>query len=369
MTVDPTPRSPALKPGLLVVDDPAFNAETPLSRLDAEITPVEAFFVRNNGTVPEVGAAGAWTLSVDGLVDRQAAFTIDELRRRFESVTVTAVLECAGNNRSAFVPPTDGLAWGRGAVGCARWTGVRLADVLDFCGVRPEAVYTAHHSPDRRIGADAPAISRGLPIARALAPETLLAFAMNDAPLDILHGAPLRVVAPGAPGSAWQKWLSRIELRDVVHDGEKMNGTDYRLPREPVRPGEPFDAATFEIIEAMPVNAMITRPAPDFTIAPGEAVTVSGFAWSGEAPVAAVEVSIDDGASWSVAELAPPADRCAWRRFTARLVHSGGRPPVVVARARDANGRVQPVGEAPWNPRGYCNNAAHRVRGGFAQPD
>jgi DMSO/TMAO reductase YedYZ molybdopterin-dependent catalytic subunit len=219
----------ALKPRLRRFSDSALNAEASPELLDAAITPLESFFVRNNGWLPDElhGDRDAWTLSIDGEVERPANFTLLKLRENFETVSVTAVLECAGYGREGYDPPTDGVPWGRGPVGCARWTGVRLADVLRACGVKPSAIYTGHHSADVQTdGSGRAAISRGIPIAKAMTPETLLAFEMNGEPLSFLHGAPLRMVAPGFPGSAWQKWLARIELRDREHDGEKMRGTD-----------------------------------------------------------------------------------------------------------------------------------------------
>src|SRR5690606_10309446 len=111
-------------------------------------------------------------------------------------------------------------------------------------------------------------------------------FEMNGEPLPALHGGPLRIVAPGYPGSAWQKWLDRISLRDREHDGEKMGGTDYRMPRRPIAPGEPLDPAEFEVITDMPVKSLISSPAPGFTVAVGETLAIEGFAWSGATPLA-----------------------------------------------------------------------------------
>jgi DMSO/TMAO reductase YedYZ molybdopterin-dependent catalytic subunit len=355
-----------LKPGLRVLDDAALNAEPAPALLDADLTPISAFFVRTNGSVPEVppGAAASWTLTIDGEVAQSRTWSIEALRAEFEVVSVTAVLECAGNGRSAFQPPTDGLQWDVGAVGCARWTGVRLRDLMRACAPKPSAVYTGHHSPDVSMdGSGKPALSRGLPLAKALAPETLVAFDMNGEPLSLLHGGPLRVVAPGYPGSAWQKWLARISVRDREHDGEKMTGTDYRLPARNLRPGDPIDPSDFKVITDMPVRSLMTCPQDGFVVPAGSSVEVRGFAWSGHTPVLAVDLSTDGGSTWQEAELEPEGEAFAWRRFRASRRFAQKGPAVIMARARDVAGRVQPLGSAPWNPRGYCNNAVHQVTG------
>jgi sulfite oxidase len=353
-----------LKPSLRLFNDSALNAEPTPELLDPAITPISSFFVRNNGWLPPqpVGDPGDWSLTIDGEVERTATWSLRNLREDFETVTITAVLECAGYGREDFDPPTDGVPWGRGPIGCARWTGVRLADVLRACGVKASAVYTGHHSADRLTdGSEFPAISRGIPIEKAMASETLLAFEMNGEPLPFLHGGPLRVVAPGYPGSAWQKWLSRLELRDREHDGEKMNGTDYRLPVVPVRPGEPVDETLFQVITDMPVNSLITSPTEDFVLTAGKPFEIRGFAWSGHTPVQSVAVSADGGRHWQDAELEDEVERFAWRRFRT-TIDMGPGAVTIITRATDAQGRPQPL-DAPWNPRGYCNNAVHRVRG------
>lgn len=350
------------KPGLHIHDDAALNAETEIADLGARLTPVESFFVRNNGTLPEIGDPAAWSLSVEGEVERPRRWSLQQLRDEFETVSVTSVLECAGNGRAAFKPRTDGLQWGLGAVGCARWTGVRMADVLAAAGVRPGAVYTGQHSPDRLVkDPSREALSRGLPIAKALAPETLLAFEMNGEPLPLLHGGPLRVVAPGFPGSAWQKWLERLVLKPVEHDGEKMRGTDYRLPDRELTPGEEIDPARFKVIEAMPVKSLITAPLDGFVLSQSDQVRISGFAWNGSGQVAAVEVSADGGATWQKAELKASDEPFAWRAFAAALPVPAGEV-TLMARAIADDGSMQPL-ETGWNPRGYCNNAVQRVRG------
>jgi DMSO/TMAO reductase YedYZ molybdopterin-dependent catalytic subunit len=353
----------ASKPRLRWLDDDALNGEPDAAALDAALTPEEAFFVRNNGDMPAISAPRDWRLEVSGEVHRPLSLTLADLARDFPVVDVTAVLECAGNGRAFLSPPVSGAQWRHGAVGCARWTGVRMRDVLEQAELTTAAVYTAHHSPDRSLTAPGkPALSRGVPIEKALAPETLLAFAMNGEPLPALHGGPLRVVVPGYPGSAWQKWLDRLEIRDREHDGEKMRGTDYRLPVRPLGPGDAIDPADFAVITDMPVKSLITTPAAGFNHPVGRPLNVAGWAWSGATPVAAVRLSVDGGVTWYEAQLAPAADTFAWRRFSADLTVPAG-PVTLVAVARDLAGREQPLEAAPWNPRGYCNNLAHRVDG------
>jgi DMSO/TMAO reductase YedYZ molybdopterin-dependent catalytic subunit len=354
----------ATKPELVILDSEELNAETPAHLLDDEITPLHRLFARNTGAMPDIDASAvaAWTLRIDGCVRTPRTWTIEALQAQFAPVTRIAVLECAGNGRAFFTEPAGTILWQHGAVGCTAWTGVRLADLLAQCGVSPEAVYTGHHSPDRALAGDGPALSRGVPIAKALAPETIVAYAANGEPIPILHGGPLRVVVPGYPGSASQKWLTRIEIRDREHDGERMTGLHYRLPRTPVRPGEPLDPFDFEVITDMPVKSIITWPRDGFSAEAGQPLAVRGFAWSGHTPVASVEVSSDGGHSWQAADLAPAPDRFAWHRFMTTLLDPPTGPVEIMARATDAIGRAQPLQSAPWNPRGYCNNMVHRVR-------
>jgi DMSO/TMAO reductase YedYZ molybdopterin-dependent catalytic subunit len=358
----------AEKPDLRILPTVELNAETPAHLLDDDITPLSRLFARNAGDMPVPGAAGiaAWTLAIDGRVRVPRCWTVRELQHSFESVTRIAVLECAGNGRGFFPEPAGTVLWQHGAAGCVAWTGVRLADLLRACELLPDAVYTGHHSPDLRLDGQGPALSRGLPIAKALAPETLVAWAINGEPIPPLHGGPLRLVAPGFPGSASQKWITRIDVRDREHDGERMLNLHYRLPRVPVRPlvpGERYDEALFEVITDVPVRAVITSPADGFVAPAGAPLAVRGHAWSGHVPLAGVEVSGDGGAMWRTADLGPLPDTFAWRRFAVTLPAPPCGAIELVARASDTQGRTQPLDSAPWNPRGYCNNTVHRVRG------
>ena len=349
------------KDGLVVLNDRPLSAETPAHLLDDAITPRERHFIRNNGIPPASADAAGWALAIDGLVETPLTLGIDDLRRRFDVVTGALTLECAGNGRAFFDPPADGAQWTYGAVACAEWTGVRLADVLKAAGVKAGVVYTAHEGADTHPSGDVGRhpISRGVPIAKAMDPNTLVAFAQNGGPIHPMNGAPLRLVVPGWPGSCSQKWLTRVRLRDRVHDGAKMTGTSYRVPGRPLAPGERLDEAAFVIIEAMPVKSLITYPATGHRT-PSRTLDARGHAWAGERTVESVRLSIDFGATWTEAALDPPANAGAWQNWRATIAFPGPGYYEIWARATDSAGVGQPHAIA-WNPKGYLNNALHRV--------
>ena len=348
------------KDGLTLLNDWPVNAETPAHLLDDAITPTARHFIRNNGLPPEDIDAAGWTLTVDGLVDNPATFTIGELRERFEVVTMALVIECGGNGRAFFDPPVGGEQWTMGAVACSEWTGVRLADVLKKTGVKAGAVYTAHYSADRHVSGEEGRlpISRGVPVAKAMTDNVLIAFAMNGGPLHRHNGAPLRLVVPGWPGACSQKWLRRIEIRDQVHDGPKMTGTSYRVPRYPVAPGDTVPDEDFDIIERMPVKSLVTSPEHGATAA--RDVEVRGHAWSGDRTVSAVDISIDFGRNWMKAELEGPVNPGAWQNWRRRIAFPEAGYYEVWSRATDTAGDTQPFAIA-WNPKGYLNNTVHRI--------
>ncbi|MGF1476364.1 MAG: sulfite oxidase [Geminicoccaceae bacterium] len=349
------------KDGLVILNDRPMNAETPPHLLDDPITPTARHFIRNNGLVPDNTIAEGWTLTVDGLVDTPLELTINELKDRFEVVSQALTIECGGNGRAFFDPPATGNQWTYGAVGCSEWTGVRLKDVLQAASVQDGVVYTAHVGADAHLSGDPDKlpISRGLPIEKALTDNVLIAFEQNGEPMHTMNGAPLRLVVPGWPGSCSQKWLTKITLRDVVHDGPKMTGTSYRVPNRPVAPGEEVAEEDFVIIERMPVKSLITHPATGTETASGD-IDVRGHAWSGDRTVSRVDLSIDFGATWTEARLDDPVNPGAWQNFSANMTLPQAGYYEVWARAIDSEGEAQPHAIA-WNPKGYLNNSMHRV--------
>lgn len=354
------------KAGLVVLNDRPVNIETPAHLLDDAVTPVKRLFVRNNGNPPNVAGmdADTWELELTGeSCIRPGRVTLADLKSRFRQHTLALQLECGGNGRAEFYPPATGNQWTTGAVGCPEWTGVRLRDVLEDCGVRDDAVYVAYEGADLHLSGDPikRPISRGVPLAKAMEKESLLAWAINGEPLPILHGFPLRLVIAGWPGSVSGKWVNRIMIRDRVHDGEKMLGASYRVPCAPVEPGADVPDDNMCIIESMPVKSLITRPRSGATHAPGEPFEVRGQAWAGDLEVRRVYTSIDFGATWQRADLDRPPNRLAWQRFRQSIDFPQPGYYEVWARAEDSQGTSQPMVLPGWNPRGYLNNACHRI--------
>jgi DMSO/TMAO reductase YedYZ molybdopterin-dependent catalytic subunit len=354
------------KEDLVVLNDRPVNAETPAHLLDDRITPEKYLFVRNNGIPPVTSNvdADAWQLEFGGeSIGREMTLTIADLKRQFEHHTYQLQLECGGNGRSEFVPPASGNQWSTGAVGCPEWTGVRVRDVLEFVGVKDDAVYVGYYGADTHASGDpgkAP-ISRGVPLAKAMEDESLIAWAMNGDDIPPMNGYPLRLMCAGWPASVNGKWLKKIVVRNQVHDGPKMTGTAYRVPCKPVAPGTPVPDDEMCIIESMPVKSLITFPKSGIEHADGKSLAVRGHAWAGDQAVSAVDVSIDFGATWQRAALEPPVNRFAWQHWNAALEFPKIGYYEVWARATDDQGRAQPMVLPGWNPKGYLNNACHRI--------
>lgn len=355
---------PGKHPELVVLNDRPINAETPAHLLDDAITPADRLFVRNNGIPPAKPDASAWTLSIEGeSVVTPKTFTLAELKEKFEHHTLQLTIECGGNGRSEFNPPAKGNQWSTGAVGCPQWTGVRVADVLKDCGIKDDAVYIGYYSGDAHLSGnpDKDAISRGVPIQKALEAESLIAWAMNGEDLPLMNGYPLRLVFGGWPASTSGKWLQRIAIRNQVHDGTKMTGKAYRVPCNPVAPGAKVANEDMCIIESMPVKSLVTFPKSGVLQELKKPLAVRGHAWAGDLSVERVQVSIDFGQTWQDCTLQAPANRLAWQHWQSEVTFPKKGYYEIWARASDSNGRAQPMVLPGWNPKGYLNNACHRV--------
>jgi sulfite oxidase len=340
-----------------------YNAESPPGVLLEQFrTDVDRFYSRNHGPVPDIEPAD-WSLTLDGLVDTPQVFELGGLQRRFQLVTVTATLQCAGNRRADLseLAAIPGEQWGPCAISTAAWTGVRLADVLATAGVRPAAAHVEFSAPDQSAEVQPPeTYGSSIPLAKAAAPDVLVAWAMNGEPLPRLHGGPVRIVVPGYIGARSVKWVDRITVRADESENYYQQ-VAYRLRPADTHP-DSSPRGSGIALGLLPVTSAVLVPSDRAEVAAGP-LTVSGYAFSGGGrEIARVEVSVDGGTGWTQAELYDRAGPWAWTLWRASVdVRTG--PVEVVARAWDESASTQPETSAQvWNDKGYLNNAWARVR-------
>jgi DMSO/TMAO reductase YedYZ molybdopterin-dependent catalytic subunit len=334
-------------PSLEIIRHDPFNAETPERALATDITPSAHAYVRTNFGVPVV--AGAPRIEVTGTVRRPLSLTMDALNE-LQQRTITATMECAGNDRLGMHPLPAGEPWRHGALSTVTWTGFALADVLQQAECAPDAVEVLFSAADAGSRDDADGrvrFARSLPVADALAADVLLAVEMNGEPLTPDHGAPVRLVVPGWYGMASVKWLTHIEVLRVPFAGY--------FQRERYVYDDPSGVAP---VDRMRVKSIITSPLDGAHS--GRRVAVEGWAWSGNGAITAVEVCVDGGNAWQPAVLGASVSAHAWTPWHMVLELPRAGRIVLRSRATDASGAVQPD-VIVWNRLGYGNNAIRQV--------
>ncbi len=320
------------------------------------ITPNDRMFVRWNWPFPTEIKAAEHRVAVGGAVKQAVSLSLDEIAAAGEHVSIVAVNQCAGNGRGLSEPRVTGTQWGNGAMGCAKWTGVRLRDVLAKAGVMSGAKRVRFAGLDVPLTEGAPQFIKSLPLDMAMREDVLVAWAMNDEPLPILHGFPLRIVVPGWFSTYWVKMLSTIEVLTGEDDSHYMAET-YRWPKVPVTP-ESKDFPTAPIT-AMPPRSFITSHADGDTVALGKPLTLEGIAMGGDAALERIDLV---GKGWAIPCDLGPDDHgpYAFRRWQVTLPQVSGDLESIGVRARNVNGAVQPD-TLVWNPSGYARNVIERL--------
>ena len=327
---------------------------------DGVFTPNDRFYVRwHYSDIPLSVDVTAFRLRIGGAVNTPRALTLGELLK-LPRVEIAAVNQCAGNSRGHFTPRVAGAQWGHGAMGNARWMGVRLRDVLDLAGVKAGAQAVRFSGLDRPTVDGAPWYAKSLPLDRARDGEVMIAFAMNGAALPMLNGFPIRLVVPGWYSTYWIKALDRIEVISGADDNFWM-AKAYRIPTTPtggVAPGTKDFPST--PISAMVPRSFVTSIADGAALRSGEPVALGGLAMGGNAGVARVELRVDDGA-WQAATLAADHGRYSFRRWTARAPALARGPHRISVRCTNTNGQTQ-NSVALWNPSGYQRGVIETIR-------
>ncbi|HVA38367.1 MAG TPA: sulfite oxidase [Candidatus Dormibacteraeota bacterium] len=349
-----------------MINQRPYDWGTPLEELGTKLyTPNRVFFIRSHMGPPGHIDMKTWRISINGMVKKPIEVTLDDLKR-MPKHEVSAVLQCAGNGRywygDAFPEASHpaGAQWRYGAVGNARWVGVRVRDVLASVGVDPKATFAKIYGLDNPLLPTTPKMIRGLDIHKVMDEDTIFAYEMNGEPIPYYHGYPVRLVVPGWAGDFWVKWFSNMTLQD--HNTTNFwTAVGYRYPDKLGKPGVGVPPNKEHPVTVMNVKSIITSPLSKAGFKAGEAAVIQGLAWSGDGAYAkSVEISTDGGKSWRPAQLGELPDKYSWRSFSYRWTPDAKGAATIIARATDSKGAVQPKA-SPWNPGGYLWNGVQSV--------
>ena len=374
-STNPAPSAPAKHPDFIYYEkEPLNGAPPPFLARGEFITPFDLFYIRSHGNVPDLNAV-QYRLSINGLVAKPAELSLEELRGKFSVHQVAATLQCAGNRRDELIQVKDipGEApWAGNAISHGVWTGIRLADVLASVGVdQSKARFVEFIGHDETTKKHHPPFGGSVPLSKALAPETLLAFELDGQPLPAVHGFPLRAIVPGYLGARSVKWLREINVLDKPSDN-LFQAEEYRLHPASASKAHHDPAAALSMGE-LPVTSYICRVHRGH---PGgsDPMVIEGYAYVGGGnEIHRVEISEDEGVNWTQAQLLPVPDaglqtadeeggRWTWRFWRAELPAAEMAPVQLMVRAWDTAANTQPARpEDIWNFQGYGNNSSHHL--------
>lgn len=336
------------------------NYESPLDVFQQPVTPNDGFFVRYHlGDIPEIDSS-KWSLKVGGTTS--LSLSLDDLKSGFTAVEITAVCQCSGNRRGLSSPHVAGVEWGYGAMGNARWKGVRLKDILARAGLPSDTLEIVLNGADAGVSSKTPDFVKSIPLWKALDENTIVAFEMNGQPLPHWNGFPARLIVPGWTATYWMKHLTDITPASKPFDGFWMKGA-YRVPvglfpsvDRFVSQETPVNTPITEIM----VNSLITAPADGSKVRAGRSLQIAGLAWDSGRGIDLVEVSEDGGKTWSEATLGEDLGRFSFRPWTHAIPKPKKGPLGIMARATNRAGQTQ-VAHAIFNPAGYHHNVVHRI--------
>ena len=359
LTVEQLVRFPEKTDLILRTDRPP-QLETPVRYFQSDLTPNEAFYVRwHLEGIPTSIDPNAFRLQISGHVGRPLSLSLADLRSQFDSVSLIAVNQCSGNSRGFFEPRVPGGQWKNGAMGNARWTGVRLRDLLDRAGVKAGAVDVAFSGLDRAAMAATPNFVKALSVDHARGGEVMVAYEMNGGDLPMLNGFPLRLVVPGWYATYWVKALSQIQVLPDKFHGFWMDKA-YRIPTSP----DANESADHLSTETTPINRMslrslFVRPEPGEQLAAKTPFEIQGLAFDSGSGIQRVEVSTNNGSAWQDAQLDAELGKYSWRRWRLRWTPPASGKYQLKVRAFNRAGQQQTTNL--WNRGGYMRNVIEQT--------
>jgi len=344
------------KDSLLLLTDRPPNLETPLKYFLLDYTPDSVFFVRwHLAGLPTSVNIDTFRVRIGGNVTKELALSINDLKTKFTPFTITALCQCAGNSRSFFDPRVPGGQWKNGAMGNAKWTGVKLKDILAMAGAKKDSKEVSFNGLDVPPMATTPDFVKSLQFNHANDGEVMIAYEMNGEPLPVLNGYPLKLVVPGWYATYWVGMLSDIQVLSTSFEGFWMKKA-YLVPKAVANGNESPDsiAANTEPINKMDVRSLFVSPEPNDVITVGTQTNIQGLAFDGGDGITKVELSSDSGKTWMPAKLEADLGKYSWRRWHYSFTPSEKRVYNLQVKATNAKGETQPVHQ--WNHSGYMRN-------------
>jgi len=344
------------KDSMLLLSDRPPNLETPLKYFLEDYTPNNVFFVRwHLSGLPDAVDPDTFRLRIGGNVSKEVALSLNDLKTKFTPYTITALCQCSGNSRSFFDPRVPGGQWKNGAMGNAKWTGVKLKDILEYAGEKPGSKEVSFNGLDVPPMATVPDFQKSLSYEHAIDGEVMVAYEMNGEALPLLNGYPLKLVVPGWFATYWVGMLSDITVHTEPFDGFWMKKA-YLVPKGVPNGNESPDsiATSVEPISVMDVRSLFVSPEPNQTVSLNEETDVQGVAFDGGFGITKVELSTDSGKTWQSAKLGPDLGKYSWRRWHYKFSPPDRGDYKLYVKATNAKGETQPMHQ--WNHSGYMRN-------------
>ncbi|MEY4877555.1 MAG: hypothetical protein RL708_2705 [Bacteroidota bacterium] len=349
------------KADLLLLTDRPPNLETPLKYFLQDFTPNDVFFVRwHLANLPEKIDADTFRLRIGGAVKTPLELSLNDLKTKFKPFTINALCACAGNARSFFKPAVAGAQWKNGGMGNAKWKGVKLKDILAMAGAKPDAADVSFNGLDAPPMPTVADFEKSLALNHAMDGEVMIAYEMNDEPIPLLNGFPLKLVVPGWYATYWVGMLSKITVHAEKYDGYWMKKA-YLVPKNKENGNEKPDSLPKDMtpISKMDVRSIFVTPEPDSILQSGKTYHIVGVAMDGGDGIAKVEISFDNGKTWAATKLDVDFGKYSWRHWVIDWKAPAAGKYMLKVKATNNAGKTQP--EHQWNRSGYMRNEIEQL--------